>query len=146
MIKIVPFSFEHAKYIAYNEMNAEIVNVKERYMSNLEQLVKPETSWTGMIYDKIIASGGMVQLWDNVYEGWIMATADIKKHPISTARIIKKIFAEVMEKHDVHRLQTTVKADYEIGHKFAKWLGLEKEGLMKKYLDDNDYYLYSRIY
>ena len=51
-----------------------------------------------------------------------------------------------MVKYDVHRLQTTVKADYEIGHKFAQWLGLEKEGLMKKYLDDNDYYLYSRIY
>ena len=146
MIKIVPFEFEHAKYIAYNEMNADIVNVKERYLKNLEQLVKPKTSWTGIIDDKIIAAGGMVELWDHVYEGWVMATADIQKHPVATARIIKKIFAKVMVEHEVHRLQTTVKSDYEIGHKFAKWLGLEKEGLMRKYLDDNDYYLYSRIF
>ena len=146
MIEIVPFNFEHARFIATNEMNADIVNVKERYLKNLEQLVKPDTSWKGLIDGKIIAAGGMVELWDHVFEGWVMATADIQKHPIATARIIKKIFNKVMVKYDVHRLQTTVKADYEIGHKFAQWLGLEKEGLMKKYLDDNDYYLYSRIY
>ena len=146
MIEIVPFNFVHARFIATNEMNADIVNVKERYLKNLEQLVKPDTSWTGLIDGKIIAAGGMVELWDHVFEGWVMATADIQKHPIATARIIKKIFNKVMVKYDVHRLQTTVKADYEIGHKFAQWLGLEKEGLMKKYLDDNDYYLYSRIY
>ena len=145
-MKIIPFKFEHARFIATHEMNANIVNVKDRYLENLKELVKADTSWTGVIDDKIIAAGGMVELWDHVYEGWIMATADVKKHPIVTARVIKKIFNDVVVKYDVHRLQTTVKANYKIGHKFAQWLGLEKEGLMKKYLDDDDYYLYARIY
>ena len=146
MIEIIPFEFEHAKFIATHQMNAEIVNVKDRYLKNLESLVQPKTSWTGLVDNKIIAAGGMVELWDHVYEGWIMATADIKNHPIATARIIKRIFKKQMPLHKVQRLQTTVKADYEIGHKFANWLGLTQEGLMKQYLDGNDYYLYARTY
>ena len=67
MIEIIPFNFEHARFIATNEMNADIVNVKERYLKNLEQLVKPDTSWTGLIDGKIIAAGGMVELWDHVF-------------------------------------------------------------------------------
>ena len=146
MIEIIPFKKEHAKYIAEHRINTQMLNVKENYLDLLDQLEKPNMSWTGLINNKIMAAGGLLEMWPHVFEGWVMATVDINKHPISTARIIKKIFNEVMVTNQVHRLQTTVKADYEIGHKFAQWLGLQQEGLMKKYLDNEDYNLYARIF
>lgn len=46
----------------------------------------------------------------------------------------------------VERLQTTVRSDFEIGHKFAQWLGLKSEGVMKQYMDKEDYNLYARVF
>ena len=44
------------------------------------------------------------------------------------------------------QLQTSVKADCDIAIRFAKWLGLKEEGLMKGYgPDGSDYFRYARI-
>jgi hypothetical protein len=143
---IIPFKAEHARYITTRRMNNDLMKVRPEYMDMLEQLEKPNLSWTGVVDEKIIAAGGMMPMWGNVYEGWVMATEDIHKHPIQTARIIKKIFDRVMIDNKVERLQTTVRSDFAVGHKFAKWLGLHSEGVMKKYMDDKDYDLYARIF
>lgn len=145
-MQIIAFKAEHGRYIAERRMNNDLMKVRPEYYDMLDQLEKPGMSWTGIVDDKIIAAGGMINMWGNVYEGWVMATNDIHKHPIQTARIIKKIFDKVMIDNKVERLQTTVRSDFETGHKFAKWLGLHSEGVMKKYMDNNDYDLYARLF
>ena len=129
-MEIIAFKAEHGRYIAERRMNNDLMKVRPEYYDMLDQLEKP----------------GMINMWANVYEGWVMATNDIHKHPIQTARIIKKIFDKVMTDNKVERLQTTVRSDFETGHKFAKWLGLHSEGVMKKYMDNNDYDLYARLF
>tara|TARA_Y100001938_G_C8062914_1_gene418421 strand:- start:203 stop:640 length:438 start_codon:yes stop_codon:yes gene_type:complete len=145
-MQIIPFTAEHGKFIATRRLNNDLLKVKPEYTDMLDQLEKPGMSWTGLIDDKIIAAGGMVNMWGNVYEGWVMATIDIHDYPIQTARIIKKIFDRVMVDNKVERLQTTVRSDFEIGHKFAQWLGLKSEGIMKHYMDKEDYNLYARVF
>jgi len=128
-------------------MNADILNVKERFLKSLEELQTPDTSWTAVdSNNQVIAAGGMIEIWDYVYEGWVMATADIHNYPIAIPKLIKKTFNNTMVQYQVQRLQTTVKADYATGHRFAKWLGLENEGLMIKYIDGQDYVRYARTY
>jgi RimJ/RimL family protein N-acetyltransferase len=47
----------------------------------------------------------------------------------------------------IKRLQTSVKADSKLALRFAEWLGLKQEGLMKNYgPDGSDYYRYARIF
>ena len=91
-MKIIPFTAEHGKFIATRRLNNDLLKVKPEYTDMLDQLEKPGMSWTGLIENKIIAAGGMVNMWGNVYEGWVMATIDIHDYPIQTARIIKKNF------------------------------------------------------
>ena len=39
------------------------------------------------------------------------------------------------------------KQDFQQGIRFAEWLGLEREGLMKKWgFDGSDQYMYARIF
>jgi hypothetical protein len=45
------------------------------------------------------------------------------------------------------RLQTAVKEEFLTGVRFAQWLGLEKEGLMKFYgLDQTNYWRMAKYY
>ena len=42
---------------------------------------------------------------------------------------------------------SNVTPDFKIGLKFASWLGLQEEGLMKHYgFDGSDHYRYARIF
>ncbi len=55
--------------------------------------------------------------------------------------------AEVAKENNIKRVQTAVRVDFDKGLRFAKWLGLENEGLMKHYgFDDSHQYRYARIF
>ena len=102
-------------------------------------------SFTAVKDDKFICSGGIIPIWDNVYEGWVMASSHVWNNKISAARTIKKGMEVLLKNYKVVRLQTAVKKDFDLGHKFAKWLGMEEEGLMVKYQNNEDYIRYARI-
>ena len=86
-------------------------------------------------------------VWGRVAEGWVIATSEIWKNPLAVARAIKKDFARVAREHNIERVQTAIRKDYKQGQRFAEWLGLENEGLMKKFgFDGTDQYRYARIF
>ena len=63
------------------------------------------------------------------------------------AKAIKKNFARLAKENNIKRVQTAVRQDFKMGIKFAEWLGLENEGLMKHYgFDGSHQYRYARIF
>ena len=96
---------------------------------------------------KPIFAAGMKRIWGSVAEGWVIGTQDVWNYPLSVAKAIKKDFAKVARQHNITRVQTAIRKDFLHGQKFAEWLGLENEGLMKKYgFDGSDQYRYARIF
>ena len=86
-------------------------------------------------------------IWSGVAEGWVLATKDVLDYPLSVAKAIKKDFARIAKENNINRVQSAIRADYTTGLKFAKWLGLEEEGLMKKFgFDGSDQYMYARLF
>ena len=103
-------------------------------------------SFTGLVYDKPIAAGGVFHLWDGVAEGWVLATKDIYKYPIFCAKHIKQRTEIILKANKIKRIQTSVKADCDVALRFAKWLGFKKEGLMESYgPDGSDFVRFARI-
>ena len=77
----------------------------------------------------------------------MIATNEIWKNPLDSARAIKKDFARGAKYHNIERVQTASRKDFKQGQRFADWLGLENEGLMKKFgFDGTDQYRYARIF
>ena len=145
MIEIIAFEEEHAEKIINSMMNDPLTEVNEKYRDLLKGLYVPGMSFTAIKDNKIICSGGFVPVWENVFEGWVMATHLVWKNKIGAARVVKNAMDKLIEKNNVTRLQTTVKKDFILGHRFAKWLGMEEEGLMKKYLNNEDYIRFARV-
>jgi RimJ/RimL family protein N-acetyltransferase len=89
----------------------------------------------------------MKMVWGRVAEGWVIATEDVWNYPLSVAKAIRKDFARVAKEHNIERVQTAIRKDFVQGQRFAEWLGLENEGLMKKFgFDGTDQYRYARIF
>tara|TARA_X000001316_G_C895537_1_gene15670 strand:- start:5 stop:481 length:477 start_codon:yes stop_codon:yes gene_type:complete len=145
-VEIVPFRNEHAEFILSQELNASELYLKPEHRKYALYLEQVGLSFTGLVNNKPIAAGGISLLWDGVAEGWVMATKDIWKHYIVFAKHFKKKTDVLIETTNLKRLQTTVKADFKKGHRFAEWLGMKSEGIMKNYgPDGSDYIRYARI-
>src|SRR5210317_1464725 len=130
MLYIVPYKKEHGQIILSYQMNHKILEA-DRHFINIEgdakNLEQDHLAFTGMVNDKPIFAAGMKMIWGQVAEGWVIASSDMWKYPLGVAKAIRKDFAQ--------------------GKRFAEWLGLENEGLMRKFgFDGSDQYMYARIF
>ena len=150
MLYIVPYTKEHGQIILSYQMNHKILEADRHYINvegDAKNLEQDNLAFTGIVNNKPIFAAGMKMIWNGVAEGWVLATKEVWDHPLLVARAIKKDFARIAKENNINRVQTAVRANYTTGLKFAKWLGLEEEGLMKKFgFDGSDQYMYARLF
>tara|TARA_A100000171_G_scaffold33759_1_gene32152 strand:- start:5478 stop:5930 length:453 start_codon:yes stop_codon:yes gene_type:complete len=132
-VVIVPFENKHAEQIFSIGLNSKLLELKPEHKKYAYYLKEVGMSFTGLVNNKPIAAGGVFTLWDGVAEGWVLATKDIYKYPIFCAKHIKQRTEMLIKNNNIKRLQTSVKADCAMAIRFAQWLGLKSEGLMKNY-------------
>ena len=146
-LHIVPYTREHGQFILSCQMNHKILEVDRKYIDDAKNLVEQNLAFTGLVNKDPIFAAGMKIIWGQVAEGWVIATNEMWKYPLGVAKAIKKDFANVARQHNIKRVQTAIRKDFKQGLRFAEWLGLENEGLMKSYgFDGSDQYRYARIF
>ena len=146
--ELKPFLPEHADQIISFGMNSKLMEIDASFEDN--RICNHSTkgnAYTMFMNDKPIFAIGIVILWDGVAEGWVMASQNIFEMKFLAAKTMKELTDDMCKKNKIKRLQTSVKADFKLGVRFATWLGLEIEGLKKKYgPDGSDYYQLGKIY
>ena len=144
---IVPYRKEHGDQIINEGLNYELLKIDASYEELRIDHSRPGMSFTLLGDGTPIVCGGIIPLWNGVCEGWIIGGKRIFQTKIKAARLIKKRTDLLCLNNNVSRLQTAVKAGFKEGYRFAKFLGLQDEGLMKKYgPDGSDYYRMAKIY
>jgi len=146
-IKVVPYKVEHVKSIIKYGLNDKKIELDAKSYENHIDFTVAAMAFTLLASDKPVVCGGVYPLWPGVAEGWVISSRRIFDFSLSAAKAIKKRTDYICINNGVWRLQTAVRADYETGLRFASWLGLQKEGLMKKYgPDGSNYYRMAKIY
>ena len=147
MLYIVPYTAEHGRFILSCQMNHKLMDKDAQFDGDAMNLVQEHLAFTGLVNNKPIFAAGMKMIWGQVAEGWVIATSEMWKHPLGVAKAIKKDFARVAKENNIVRVQTAIRKDFKEGQRFAEWLGLENEGLMRKFgFDGSDQYMYARIF
>jgi len=145
--EIVPYESVHGDDIITFGMNDKLMEIDAEFTENRIDIALPGLSYTLLVNNNPICSGGIYPLWDGVAEGWVMSSKRIFDYKIKAASLIKRRLNLLCNNNKIKRLQTSVKANFETGIRFAEWLGLKKEGLMVQYgPDGSDYYRMAKIY
>ena len=146
-LKVISYQASHGLNIIECGMNDPLMDIDAGYLKNYTDVVVPGLSFTLMIDDTPIVSGGIYPLWQGTAEGWVLSSKRIFNYKIKAASLIKRRLDVLCINNNIWRLQTAVKADFKLGVRFAEWLGLQQEGLMKQYgPDKTDYYRMAKIY
>lgn len=86
-----------------------------------------------------LIAGGVAELFS------IMAD-EVYKRPLAFARTVERCMTYCQKKFKFHRYQTLVKTD-EVGlHRWARFLKMEPEGVLRQLYDKKDHTMYSRLY
>jgi len=144
---IKPFRQEHADEIISYGMNNILMEIDASFKDHRICLEDKGNAYTLFVDKKPIVAGGIIILWQSVAEGWVMANQNIFEIKLLACKEIKNRTDELCKKNKIKRLQTTVKYDFNSGIRFASWLGLKPEGIMRNYgPDGSDYYRMAKIY
>ena len=148
MVKLKTFKKSDADKIVSFGMNHKLMEIDAGFEENrICNYSQPGNAYTMWVDDKPVFSFGMVILWKGVAEGWVMASQNIFDVKFLAAKTITSMMINHCKKNKIKRLQTSVKADFKLGVRFATWLGLEIEGIKKCYgPDGSDYYQLGKIY
>lgn len=114
-MKVVPFRAEHLGGIEGAEqlLGAEQARALERC-----------SSWTALAGEEVLGCAGVVKIWSGRYVAWSYLS------PQRSGRYMRQITRAVrafIEELDARRIELSVVADFEAGHRWAKMLGFTLE-------------------
>ena len=145
--KIVPYEKDHGDQMVEFGLNHKLMDIDASYTENRIDAKVFGLSFTLLVDDNPILSGGIIPLWNGVAEGWVMASKEVHDYKIKSASAVKKRLDLLCKNNNIYRLQTAVKEEFTTGVRFAEWLGLKNEGLMTMYgPDQTNYYRMAKIY
>ena len=139
--EIVPYKTGHGKDMIAFGLNDKLMDYDATFEENRIDFALAGLSFTLLCNSEPVCSGGIVPLWHGVAEGWVISSKRIYKNRIKSARLIKKRMDILCSANKIWRLQTSVKANFSMGLRFAEFLGLKNEGLMIAYGPDKSDYL-----
>ena len=145
--EIVPYNTQHGDEMIEFGLNDTLMDIDASFTENRIDFALAGLSFT-LLHDNIpLCSGGIIPLWNGNAQGWVISSKRIFKNRIRASRLIKKRTDILCAANKIWRLQTSVKANFTTGMRFAEFLGFKNEGLMRGYgPDKSDYYLMAKVY
>ena len=146
--KIVSYQKAHGESMIASGLNDKLMDLDARYWKeNRIDAALVGLSFTLLRNNIPIVSGGIYPLWDGVGEGWVISSKRIFEIKVKAAKLIRHRTDILCAANKIWRLQTTVKANFKTGLRFAEFLGFNNEGLMRGYgPDKTDYYRMAKVY
>mgnify|MGYP000156211423 CR=1 FL=1 len=110
-----------------------VVGTLDMMLRAIDVYTMPKHGLAYMENGKIYAVAGVFPLWEGSGEAWAIPTKDIANRRISIARHFRRTLDLAFEDLKMRRVQAAVKVGHINAHKLARFLGMEEEGLMKRY-------------
>lgn len=131
MIKIVPARQHHLDAIRPREPKPMDLSMEAiTFLHNDEPIA---------IVGWYLISPGVLQVWSLISDG-------VSQCPIAFHKSVRLLIEHGFERFELRRMQMSVRLGFGPGWKWAKALGFNCEGVMKKYgTDGSDYWLFARV-
>lgn len=136
MIRYVPFVREHLDMIG--KRPGVIFN-------DLGELYEKHSALSVLLDDKIIFCGGIIYLWPNTGDAWLLTSPGISEHRDDLIRVVQTFIDTTIKELNLDRVQSTIQSDFKDGVILMNILGWKREGLLRKYAQGKDFYLYSWV-
>lgn len=141
----VPFNVHHLEVMDIRNLEEIGIMTLPNSKTRFEAMTETSIDCKSFLYDgRVIFCAGYYELWPGVIECWMVPSKNVEKAKLGFCRILRNYVNGIIEERKCHRFQTTTPDD-ELHHRWMRFLGMEKEGVLKKYTHKGkDYCMYAR--
>lgn len=143
-----PFQPWHLEKMApQSEQLPEVELLRNITPDQWSKITRQGLTFSAIDGDRIIFCCGLIPKWHGRAQGWTVFADNITRREMLFIHRMSKILLEQWQSsEEFRRIETTVRAEFDAGHRWAKMLGFHPEGLMSLYDPlGRAYVLYSRI-
>jgi hypothetical protein len=115
------------------------------YEDYIKGLCSAGNCYSATYGDEILFCGGVRVLWPGVGEAWVLCSAGIWRFARQLFRVSETIIGKVAAENNLERVQAHVRTSWDVAIRFVERLGFEREGLLRKFVNGEDYYSYARV-
>jgi hypothetical protein len=106
-----------------------------------ESLAAAGPAFTATVDGEVIACIGTIPQWKDYARAWALLSRHSGKNLLALTRGIRRW----LRFHNAGRVDTAVACDFPQAIRWAQMLGFEREGVMRKYAEGKDFYLYAQV-
>ncbi len=145
-VETIPFHVEHLDLLDAREEERTgilaLTDTKQRF----ERLGAGSIESKTFLYDgRILFIAGYVELWPGVVDCWMLPSIYVKTARMKFCKILKAYVDDIIGDMECHRFQTTAPDDA-AHERWMKFLGLEKEGTLRKFTpNQKTYCMYAKV-
>lgn len=142
--RVEPFRADDAmKLIIQPAQRAEQM-IQREHFNTIERVGLAWSAYRGMF---LYCAAGLIPQWPGRATVWaLMAVGTDRFDMLFLTRQMRRFLNHVQQPGGYRRIEMTVDADFDAGHRWAETLGFSREGLMKCYDPAaRDHVLYARI-
>lgn len=130
----------------YTKGDAAKLNVRPGDGLGIQPEDQPSPAWTMKKDGHPIACGGFVDIGHGIAMVWVIASDEVRGHGRMLCRFARQAIDIVTEDLGWHRIQAVVRCDRPEYERWARLMGFEREGRLRKAAPDkSDLYLYARV-
>ncbi len=143
----MPFEKWHLDWIDFNlDAFQSMMRVPCPTADHAKALAMFSDAYTALRRGKVVGCAGIIPLWNGVADLWMYLGKETFTDKLFACKIIKYYLNDIIKRHDIHRIQAVVKADYCQGIRFAELFKFKPEGTMKAYgPNKEDFIRYARV-
>ena len=141
MIELRPFKAEDILKIAVRGTEKIFFAGIKNLLKQGEFQEKAGPAFSAFENGKILGAAGVGILWPGVGEAWVCASEEVVAKTLWFHKTIKRTLYNIIEYLNLHRVQTAVEVNFEIGKKWAERLGFKYESTMPSYGPNKETYL-----
>lgn len=144
MIEFIPFEPAHLAALRLQTAQAYLQALIARQEYGAAMCGRH--SWSGAANGEIVGSAGVIEQWPGRALCWALLGRNIRTRDF--LRVHNKVGEVLVRVHreGTRRIETSVDAAFDAGHRWVRALGFAPEGLMRSYSPDGrDHVLYARV-
>lgn len=139
--KIIPFKPEHLEVMEMRDHEAKFFTNHQEHVNALNNGM----AQTGMYNGRIICCFGISPYFGTIADIWLIPSIYMKDHAVKVAKGTRVWLDEMRQDLNLHRMET-VSVNDDLHDRWMTFLGFEKEGIKKKYLNGMDYAMWGRVW
>jgi len=145
-LQVVPFEVLHGLNMkVQKEATFHIPRTHDQFKAWLKSLHKAGNCFTCIYDEEVIFCGGVNVIFPHTGECWILCSKRIKTFVREIYHYSRIALNKIVNENNLYRLQAHIRPDWKNAINFVENLGFEIEGLCRKYINGQDYYLYARL-